>query len=232
MAIITNTCTDTNNSFNSETESNISRSTTKTTSTTTDNLSLINTLLADINAVIPNYAALVNSYRLLVGASEEIHRIPGVPFEIFERSVIRFDRAGTLIDTLNELLCCKLAFSSDLLSITCAPIDLVRLMSDCISPSDDQCSTAEQIVVLEALRQTLFRRCTDESCFGPPPEGITPTPPAPPTAAPPKKSPEDIVSNLETTQELETEVSIIPANPYPKPNFKPKFKSPLTRRHI
>ncbi|MGL5514570.1 MAG: hypothetical protein ACRDBM_15250 [Sporomusa sp.] len=232
MAIITNTCTDTNNSFNSETENNTSRSTTKTTSTTTDNLSLINTLLADVNAVIPNYLSLVSSYRLLVGASEEIHRIPGVPFEIFERSVIRFDRAGTLIDTLNELLCCKLAFSSDLLSITCAPIDIVRLMSDCISPSDDQCSTAEQIVVLEALRQTLFRRCTDESCFGPPPEGITPTPPpgAPPTAAPQKKSPEDILSDLETTQELETEVSVIPASPNSKPKLN--FKSPLTRRHI
>ncbi|SMC95896.1 hypothetical protein [Sporomusa malonica] len=244
MAVITTTCTNTENTTSpgtqtsttsaspngtsttsTSTSSGTNTTNTSTTTTTTDNISIINTLLADISAVIPNYASLVASYRLLVGAAEEIQRTPGVPFEIFERAVIRYDRTGTLIDMLNELLCCKIAFSTELLSITCAPIDIVKLLTDCISPcAEDQCTTAEQVVVLEALRQTLFRRCNDASCFGPPPAGIKPPPPPAPPAAPPaaKPPPVDVQSDLETTEELETEASII----------LPKFKSPLARKHI
>ena len=231
MAVITNTCTNTcnNTSSTTNTDTNTTDSTTtttnSTTSTTSDNISIINTLLADINAVIPNYSSLVASYRLLVGAAEEIQRTPGVPFEIFERAVIRYDRAGTLIDMLNELLCCKIAFSTDLLSITCAPIDIVKLVTNCISSSaDDQCATAEQIVVLEALRQTLFNRCSTTSCFGPAPEGITPKPPpAKPAQAP--LPPVDVQSDLETTDELETEITP-PISKLLRP------KSPLSRKHI
>ncbi|MDF2874323.1 MAG: hypothetical protein K0R22_1006 [Sporomusa sp.] len=231
MAVITNTCNNTCNSTSSttDTDTNTTNSTTtntsSSTSTTSDNISIINTLLADISAVIPNYSSLVASYRLLVGAAEEIQRTPGVPFEIYERAVIRYDRTGTLIDMLNELLCCKIAFSTELLSITCAPIDIVKLVTNCISSSaDDQCATAEQIVVLEALRQTLFNRCNNTSCFGPPPEGITP---APPKTTPPQTTlpPGDIQSDLETTQELETEVTSV-SKAIPRP------KSPLTRKHI
>ncbi|HWR42881.1 hypothetical protein [Sporomusa sp.] len=232
MAIITNTCTSTCDSTSSTSDTNTSSSkstsTSATTSTTTDNISLINTLLADINAVIPNYSSLVASYRLLVGASEEVQRTPGVPFEIFERAVIRYDRAGTLIDILNELLCCKIAFSSELLSITCAPIDIVKIVTNCITSSaDDQCATAEQIVVLEALRQTLFRRCNGTSCFGPPPEGITPHPPPEKRDAPPQATPRpvDIESDLETTEKLETEVTPV-SKPNKLHNASPQAKPP------
>lgn len=187
----------------------------------TNTLTIINAILGDISAVIPNFSSLVSSYRLLVGAAEEIQRTPGVPFEIYERSVIRYDRAGTLIDILLELLCCKIAFSSQFLAVTCAPIDIVRLLSDCGSV-DDPCRTAEQIIILEALRQALNRPCG--SCFGPPPEGITPAPPAPP---PPVTTDENTISSeLESFDELETEVTAFPP---PNSYFK---KSPLSRRHI
>lgn len=244
MAVITTTCTNTENitspgtqtSTTSTSENGTSTTTTSTsngtnttntstTTTTSDNLSIINTLFADISAVVPNYTSLVASYRLLVGAAEEIQRTPGVPFEIFERAVIRYDRAGTLIDMLNELLCCKIAFSTELLSITCAPIDIVKTLTNCISGSpEDQCTSAEQIVVLEALRQTIFRSCSNTSCFGPPPDGITPPHPSAPPPTPPVQKPPsvDVQSDLETTEELETEASVI----------IPKFKSPLARKHI
>ncbi|WP_425059511.1 hypothetical protein SCACP_01030 [Sporomusa carbonis] len=193
-------------------------------------ITIINTLLADVNAVIPNFTSLVSSYRLLVGSAEEIQRTPGVPFEIFERAVIRFDRAGTLIDILLELLCCKIAFSSELLSITCAPVDLLRLLSNCCSAEDNPFHTAEQIVLLEALRQTLF--CNDSSCFGPPPEGITPPhpqPPAPSTPVSPFPPAKNVIpSDLETTEELETEASL----PFASTSPTYKYKSPLSRRHI
>lgn len=195
----------------------------------TDTQSIINTILGDINAVIPNFTSLVSSYRLLVGAAEEIQRTPGVPFEIFERAVIRFDRAGTLIDILLELLCCKIAFTSQFLAVTCAPVDIFRLLADCGPCENDPCSTAEQIIILEALRQLLCRPC--DSCFGPPPEGITPPhPPVPPvapvkTAAPIPPKPEVIPSDIDILSDLETEVTTIPVRVY-------KYQSPLSRRHI
>lgn len=192
----------------------------------TNTLTIINAILGDINAVIPNFSSLVSSYRLLVGAAEEIQRTPGVPFEIYERAVIRYDRAGTLIDILLELLCCKIAFSSQFLAVTCAPIDIFSLLSDC-GTVEDPCRTAEQIIILEALRQALGRPCC--SCFGPPPEGITsPRPPSPPAEPTPVVTPavEDIAPrDIDAFDELETEVSSSSAR-------ATKFKSPLSRRHI
>lgn len=184
---------------------------------------IINTILGDINGVIPNFSSLVSSYRLLVGAAEEIRRTPGVPFEIFERAVIRFDRAGTLIDILLELLCCKIAFSSQFLAVTCAPVDIVRLLANCNSLNDKSFQTAEQIIILEALRQILDNNC-QSSCFGPPPEGIMPPqPPAPPI--PPAATDSGIIqSDLESTKELETEVT--------PPVSSRSYTSPLKRRHI
>lgn len=194
-------------------------------------LTIIDTILGDITAVIPNFTSLVSSYRLLVGSAEEIQRTPGVPFEIFERAVIRFDRAGTLIDILLELLCCKIAFSSQFLAVTCAPVDIVRLLANCGTLEDDPCLTAEQIIILELLRQTLYRHCNDYSCFGPPPAGITPPqppkPPQPPPQPPKPKCPppDDAESDFEVEEELETE-----ATPIIGPIYK--YKSPLSRRHI
>ncbi len=193
----------------------------------TDTQSIINTILGDINGVIPNFTSLVSSYRLLVGSAEEIQRTPGVPFEIFERAVIRYDRAGTLIDILLELLCCKIAFTSQFLAVTCAPVDVFRLLADCGPCENDPCSTAEQIIILEALRQLLGRPC--DSCFGPPPEGITPTTPPPTKQAPPaeesRTQPEIIQSDLDILSDLETEVT---------PSHDPvyEYKSPLSRKHI
>ena len=189
---------------------------------------IIDTILSDITGVIPNFSSLVSAYRLLVGAAEEIHRTPGVPFEIFERAVIRYDRAGTLIDIFLELLCCKIAFSSQFLAVTCAPVDIIRLLADCGTLEDDACHTAEQIIILELLRQVLDRHCHDYSCFGPPPEGITPprkpTPPTPPANA--NSCTNLIQSDLESTKELETEVT------HPVTSSFYKYTSPLSRRHI
>jgi hypothetical protein len=215
---------------------------------TTTQQTIINTILGDIIGVIPNFSSLVSSYRLLVGAAEEVRRTPGVPFEIFERAVIRSDRAGTLIDILLELLCCKITFSSQFLAVTCAPVDIFRLLANCRSLNDNSFLTAEQIIILELLRQAMDNNCHD-SCFGPPPEGITPpTPPisvgttapaasaAPPkTPSPPPPSvppgpdtclPDFIPSDLETTKELETEITP------PVTSRKNKYTSPLKRRHI
>jgi hypothetical protein len=186
---------------------------------TVDSITIINTLLGDINAVVPNFTSLVSSYRLLVGAAEEVQRTPGVPFEIFERAVIRYDRTGTLIDLLLELLCCKIAFITQFLAVTCAPVDIFRLLEDCCSPDDPNCRTAETIIILEALRQVLGRPCS--SCFGPPPGNITEPHLNQAPATPPPAKPGIIQSDLETEQELTTEVTP-----------PPSFTSPLTRRHI
>ncbi|MBP2634891.1 MAG: hypothetical protein H6Q72_798 [Firmicutes bacterium] len=191
---------------------------------------IINTILGDIIGVIPNFSSLVSSYRLLVGAAEEVRRTPGVPFEIFERAVIRFDRTGTLIDILLEVLCCKIAFSSQFLAVTCAPVDIIRLLANCNSLNDKSFQTAEQIIILEALRQLLDNNC-QSSCFGPPPEGITPPvpPPLPKPVPPPIKPPCPpgfIQSDLESTKELETEVTP------PVTTRSQKYASPLRRRHI
>ncbi len=186
---------------------------------------IINTILGDIIGVIPNFSSLVSSYRLLVGAAEEVRRTPGVPFEIFERAVIRYDRAGTLIDILLELLCCKIAFSSQFLAVTCAPVDVFRLLANSDSLNDQSFQTAEQIIILEALRQVLYNNCHD-SCFGPPPEGLTPPSPPPTPVAPTTPSSDLLQSDLESTKELETEVT----PPVTSPRYK--YTSPLSRRHI
>lgn len=144
-----------------------------------EDLPIIDVILADINAVVPNVSSLVSSYRLLVGAAEEIHRTPGVPLEIFQRAVLRYDRAGTLIDVLLELLCCKIAFASNFLSTICAPIDLPRLFANESDADFTPKQTAEQIVVIEVLRLILACLCEQNTCFGPPPPGIG-CPPVPP----------------------------------------------------
>lgn len=188
---------------------------------------IIDTILSDITGVIPNFSSLVSSYRLLVGAAEELLRTPGVPFEIFERAVIRSDRTGTLIDILLELLCCKIAFSSQFLAITCAPVDLIRLLANCGGPLEEaSCRTAEEIIILALIGQVLGRHCDDHSCFGPPPEGIGITPPKPPAPPPASEKSNNIQSNLETTKELETEVTTPIASPFYR------YTSPLSRRHI
>jgi hypothetical protein len=104
---------------------------------------------------MPNYQILVSSYRLLVGAAEEIQRTPGAPRELFERAVLRMDNAGTLIDILQDLLLCKISFSSDFLNVTCAPVDLFRLLATCNPACDTPHRTGEQILQLEVLRRAL-----------------------------------------------------------------------------
>lgn len=127
-----------------------------TTSSTNQNPQpIIDLILADINAVIPNLSSLVASYRLLVGASEEIHRTPEICPEVFERAVRRADNAGTLIDVFLELLCCKLEFSSDFLKVSCAPVDLFRLLANSTTGTDIPQHTAEQVVEMEALRRLI-----------------------------------------------------------------------------
>lgn len=125
---------------------------------------IIDTILSDVNAIIPNFSSLVSSYRLLVGAAEEIHRIPTVCPDVFERAVRRFDNAGTLIDILLDLLCCKIYFSSEFLSIICGPIDLFRLFANRCDPCDESHQTADQIITLEALRRILYN-CINNCCF-------------------------------------------------------------------
>ncbi len=125
---------------------------------------IIDTILSDVNAIIPNLSSLVASYRLLVGASEEIHRIPTVCPDVFERAVRRFDNAGTLIDILLDLLCCKIYYSSEFLRISCAPIDLFRLFANRLDPCDTSHETADQIITLEALRKILSN-CINNSCL-------------------------------------------------------------------
>lgn len=119
---------------------------------------IIDLILADINAVIPNLSSLVASYRLLVGASEEIHRTPEVCPEVFERAVRRADNAGTVIDIFLELLCYKLEFSSDFLKVSCAPVDLFRLLANPLTGTDIPNHTAQQVVEMEALRR-LMEKC-------------------------------------------------------------------------
>ena len=172
--------------------------------------SIIDTILADVNAIIPNFSSLVSSYRLLVGAAEEIHRIPGVCPDVFERAVRRFDNTGTLIDILLDLLCCKIAYSSEFLSIICAPIDLFRLFNNRLEPCDQSHLTADQIITLEALRRTVAD-CLECPCFSDnpvvcPPPPITTPPQAPPSSTPPpttsrlKSSPVNTANNMEHQQ--------------------------------
>jgi hypothetical protein len=145
---------------------------------------IIDLILADINAVIPNLSSLVASYRLLVGASEEIHRTPEVCPDVFERAVRRADNAGTIIDLFLELLCCKVAFSSEFLKISCAPVDLFRLLANRTTSTDIPFHTAEQVVEMEALRRILERCHHRGSCL-PEQEVVCPKEtPTPPTQKP------------------------------------------------
>lgn len=158
-----------------------------TTSNTNQNPQpIIDLILADINALIPNFSSLVASYRLLVGASEEIHRTPEVCPDVFERAVRRADNAGTVIDIFLELLCYKLEFSSDFLKVSCAPVDLFRLLANPLTATDVPHHTAEQVVEMEALRRLLekcHRPCTclsdHSSVVCPQKQPSHPTPPAP-----------------------------------------------------
>lgn len=121
---------------------------------------ILDIIIADVNALVPNLASLASTYRLLVGSAEEIGRIPGVPMEVYERSIIRFDRSGTLIDILLELLCCKIKFIAQYLSTTCAPIDLFSLAQN---PVEED--SIEQIIEIEVLRRILKCYCEEKSCF-------------------------------------------------------------------
>lgn len=158
---------------------------------------IIDLILADINAVIPNLSSLVASYRLLVGASEEIHRTPEVCPEVFERAVRRADNAGTLIDIFLELLCCKVAFSSDFLQISCAPVDLFRLLANKSTTTDIPFHTAEQVVEMEALRRVLDLCHHRKPCL-PKCDVVCPKPPtAPPSKPTPPLPPNSDISEVE-----------------------------------
>lgn len=137
---------------------------------------IITTILADVNAITFIFSSLVSSYRLLVGAAEEIHRIPGVCPDVFERAVRRFDNAGSLIDILLDLLCCKINYSSEFLGISCLPVDLFRLLANRSVPCDQSHRTAEQIIALEALGEALTA-CRKYKCFPDTPV-VCPIPPA------------------------------------------------------
>lgn len=176
---------------------------------------ILNTIIADVNAIVPNLTSLVSSYRLLVGSAEEINRIPGVPFEIYERSVIRFDRAGTLIDILLELLCCKITFLAEFLNVTCAPVDIFSMAQDPIEQI-----TVEQIIELEVLRRILKNCQQQTSCFCPPPPldptcGFPCPPPAQPAAetpaAPASPTPKEdcFTIDSEVLKDLLTEAGLI-----------------------
>lgn len=127
---------------------------------------ILDAIIADITAIVPQYSSVVSSYRLLVGSAEEISRMPGAPREVYERAVCRFDRAGTLIDIMQELLCCKIRFLAEFLSVTCAPIDIFSLAQN---PLEE--ATIEEIIEIEVLRRLLEVICEREPCF-PPPAGL------------------------------------------------------------
>lgn len=124
---------------------------------------ILDVVIADVNALVPNLASLASTYRLLVGSAEEIGRIPGVSIEAYERSIIRFDQCGTLIDIIQELLCCKIKFIAEYLSTTCAPIDLFSLAQNPL-----EATTIEEIIEIEVLRRILKCYCEENSCFSPP----------------------------------------------------------------
>lgn len=142
-------------------------STSTTTSSTTTSIPaqrVVDTILADVNAVVPNFSSLVSAYRLLVGAAEEIHRTPGIPVDVFDRAVRRFDRTGNIIDILIDLLCCKISFSSEFLGVTCAPVDIFRLLANRTATTDTPRHTAEQILQIELLRLAIeqARQCCED----------------------------------------------------------------------
>lgn len=154
----------------------------------TEPLPIIDTIMADIDAIMPNFSTLVSSYRLLVGATEEIQRQKVIPEDIYWRAVQRFDNAGTLIDILLELLCCKISFSAEFLTVTCAPVDIFRLLVNPEEATDTPFRTAEEILQLEALRRLVTKTREHTSSFKcahstkPSPAKPPETEPAPPQA--------------------------------------------------
>ncbi|MDR7868776.1 MAG: hypothetical protein RIN56_18435 [Sporomusaceae bacterium] len=172
-----------------------------TTSTDVVSQTIIDTILADVNAIVPTYISLVNAHRLLVGSAEETKRIGGVTPDAVARAIERFDRSGVLIDILLDLLCCKIAFSSEFLAVTCAPVDIFRLLANRFDAADAPHMVAEEILVLEVVRRAQERLrgagavppCTPPggppydfatSFFTPPPPPPPPIPPEPPFAPP------------------------------------------------
>lgn len=194
------TTTTTTTDTGSTAETNTTSATLATTLPTPQRI--IDTILADINAVMPNYQILVSSYRLLVGAAEEIQRTPGAPRELFERAVLRMDNSGTLIDIFLDLLRCKISFSSDFLSVTCAPVDLFRLLATCNPACDTPHRTGEQILQLEVLRRALekYRQGTD-----PPPKTESNTGPVPSKKPGPGFTPPQFGLEDETKTDLATD---------------------------
>ena len=186
---------------------------------------IIDLILADINAVIPNLSSLVASYRLLVGASEEIHRTPEVCPEVFERAVRRADNAGTLIDVFLELLCCKIAFSSDFLKISCAPVDLFRLLANPTAKTDIPSHTAEQVVEMEALRRILEKCHPQHSCL-PNHTVVCPKPPSSsPSPSPPIQEDHDSdIQEVEATLLTKLQTTLRPAETLP-------LESKVRRKH-
>ena len=178
--------------------------TTTTVTTPLQPVAVVDLILGDVNALLPNFNGLVSSYRLLVGAAEEIRRTRDICPDVFERAVRRFDSAGTLIDVLLELLCCKIVFSADLLKSTCGPVDLVRYLLTCLDGQDTPCRSAETVVGLAALRRLQDYLCGAPPCLPNGPVVCAAPPPVPPPISPPPLPP--IVEDSDIADVVETAV--------------------------
>lgn len=103
------------------------------------------------------------------------------------------DNAGTLIDIFLDLLLCKISFTSDFLGVTCAPVDLFRLLANRNPAKDTPFRTGEQILQLEVLRRALEEKAKSNRPpmpSGPPLEPLEGViPPKPPTNPPPAPQP-------------------------------------------
>ena len=188
-----------------------SSATTTTVTTPPQPVAVIDLILGDVNALLPNFNGLVSSYRLLVGAAEEIRRTRDVCPDVFERAVRRFDNAGTLIDVLLELLCCKIVFSADLLKVTCGPVDLVRYLLTCLDGQDTPCRSAETVAGLAALRRLQDCLCGGPPCLPDDPVVCAAPPPVPPPISPPPLPP--IVEDSDIADVVETAVITGLSNP-------------------
>lgn len=186
---------------------------------------IIDLILADINGVIPNLSSLVASYRLLVGASEEIHRTPEICPEVFERAVRRADNAGTLIDVFLELLYCKIAFSSEFLKISCAPVDLFRLLANRSTATDIPFHTAEQVVEMEVLRRILEKCQKQNSCL---PEHMVVCP-KPPSTPPPPVAQGEKTSDI---QDVEAAILLSKLRSPDPPKEELPIESRVRRKHL
>jgi hypothetical protein len=157
-------------------------STTPTSSTTAFVPTIPETILIDVNAIVPIVAALVASYRLLIGGAEEIQRTPGMPDLVFRRAVDRVDLSGLLIDRLLELLACKIPFSADILGVSCAPLDLFRLLGEQETSLLDNRQLAEQLAAAEALRRIFAKKSAQRPIGSETPPLTPPSAPTPDTA--------------------------------------------------